>query len=323
MKIIGVVFSDLHYANWKQFNKDEKRIELTYKALNKVIKASITYKCPILFSGDLVDHPKWMENSVMKWLAKSCARLIKNKKTIYGINGNHDFYESSTHENRTEGYMTHLEAMGAPFTCVDYTHVELGKMQIHGIPYLNSNIGFIDALKDRVANRHKSKKNILLIHRDLSGAQEPDGKIVKKDKDGDEKIRKLFKKFDLVISGHIHRPQYIRDLGKHILMCGATNQQRRSDKDCKMGYWLIYEDMSTEFVDLEMPGFRFYYRGEEHEDTDDFWIELPKIEEIKKSKSGLSFKINSDKTALLKKYFKVKGFKSKRKLQKLMKIIHD
>lgn len=322
-KVIGVVFSDIHFANWKQFNPDEKRLDVSRKAMNKIIVASLKYKCPILFSGDLIDHPKWAENAVLKHLAQSSVELRFAEKKVIGINGNHDFYETSTFDNQTRGYMTYLSQMGAPFICVDFNHYDTQEYRVHGIPYLNNNVGFVDALKQRIERKHKTKPNILLIHRDLYGAQEPDGKIVKKDTDGDDEIRKLFKKFDLVISGHIHKPQYIKKLGKNILMCGATNQQRRSDKYCPMGYWLIHDDFTSTFVDLKLPEFKEYTRGEEHPDTDDFWIELPNIEKTDKNTSGMVFKAAASKESLIKKYFKVKGIKSKRKFKTLMELIND
>lgn len=34
-------------------------------------------------------------------------------------------------------------------------------------------------------------------------------------------------------------------------MIGATLQQRRTDKDCKLGYWKLYSDLSMEFIELK------------------------------------------------------------------------
>lgn len=34
-------------------------------------------------------------------------------------------------------------------------------------------------------------------------------------------------------------------------MIGAPLQQRRTDKDCKLGYWKLYSDLSMEFIELK------------------------------------------------------------------------
>ena len=34
-------------------------------------------------------------------------------------------------------------------------------------------------------------------------------------------------------------------------MIGAPLQQRRTDRDCDLGYWLIFDDLSMRFVVVE------------------------------------------------------------------------
>lgn len=102
MKVpIALVFSDLHIANWKQFNPEEYRLFVTLNILGKLHKESKLQGIPLLFCGDLVDHPKHMDNLVMEWLTKI-------KLNFYGINGNHDLAKQNTYANRNPGYLTHL-----------------------------------------------------------------------------------------------------------------------------------------------------------------------------------------------------------------------
>lgn len=321
MRVIGIAFSDLHFQNWKQFNDNRERMETTFSIIERIAKAAVKHNCPILFPGDLVDHPKYVENVLLAYVGRACWELEMLRLKVIGINGNHDLPKINTFKNPVEGYLHHFSKMGAPFICVDFKHYDTPFYRVHGIPYINGNVDFIDALKDRIKNLSE-KGNILMIHRDLAGAQEPDGRIIDKDPEGDKKIKKLFKKFDLVISGHIHKPQKIRRLGKNVYMLGSTNHQRRTDADCKMGYWKIYEDYSMEFFDLKMPQFKYLQHDEEAPNDRDYFIRLPKKEQQKASgEYSHTFRVADKRDKLAKKYLKAKGIKSKRKFNTLMKYI--
>jgi DNA repair exonuclease SbcCD nuclease subunit len=325
MKVIGIAFSDLHYANWQQHNPNNERLEITFRATERIIRASIKHSCPILFPGDLVDHPKHLDNIVMKYLAKTSTELWTTRTEIIGINGNHDFDARNSFKNPQEGYFTHLSKMNAPFRCVDFSHIDTPHYRVHGIPYINDNVDFIEALEDRIKNLHKTKGNVLLIHRDLAGAVEPNGSVIEKDPEKDKQLKLLFKKFNLVLSGHIHKPQLIPKLGKHVYMLGSTNQQRRSDAGCKMGYWKIYEDYTADFIQLKLPEFQYAEHDEEVdiESNPNFIIRLPKEEKSLDEVQGESttFTTTENRLQLARKYLEVKGVKSKRKLKTLMKYI--
>lgn len=327
-KVIAVAFSDLHLANWKQFNEDEYRMREALLITQQIINKATKYSVPVLFAGDFIDHPKYLDNVLMGYLVKMVKTVKTMRRTLIGINGNHDLAKVNSNGNRVPGYFTYMAELVPNFICVDFHHYDTDKestlpMRIHGIPYLNHNVGFIQALEERVKNLKKGSKNILLIHRDLAGALEPDGKLVKKDKDGDSDIKRLFKKFDLVLSGHIHKPQAIKALGKNVLMLGAPYQQRRSDKECEMGYWLIFNDMSRKFIPIETSKFRTYEDGDTPENGTDFWIKLPKGSVADNTRSTKNFNVKTDRKTLLKAYLKKKNIKSKSKLNLLMKYLND
>lgn len=332
-QLLAVAISDIHLANWKQFNPEEYRLWASYNIVTQVINIAYKWGCPILNPGDFIDHPKYMENTVMKWVAEISKDLRKKEIVWYGINGNHDLNKINSFASPQPGYMTHLaKMMPNQFKCVDFKaeHDFNQDLNIHGIPYTNHNIGFIEALKERVQvikdlkksdKLNAKSKNILMIHRDLAGAVEPDGKIIKKDPEGDETIKSLFKHFDLVISGHIHKPQKIKALGKNVIMLGAPNQQRRSDRDCEMGYWLIYHDMTTQFVPVDAPKFRTHAWDELPENETDFWTKLPKPMELGDTTSSNKFNVNTDKKSLVKSFFKKKKIKSKSKMKLLISLL--
>lgn len=322
MRVIGIAFSDLHYAKWAQYNENNARLETTLEVTRKVIGAAIKHHCPILFPGDFIDHPKHLDNEVMKYVAATTVELMTTRKRIIGINGNHDLPKINTFENPQEGYMTHLAKMTNEFKCVDFSHTDTDLYRVHGIPYINGNIDFVEAVKDRLKHLHPDKGNILLIHRDLAGAEEPDGRVIDKDAEKDKTLKKLFKKFDLVLSGHIHKPQRIKKLGKNVYMLGSTNQQRRTDAECRMGYWRIMEDYSMAFTDLKMPGFKYLEHDEEQPNETDYFIRLPKKETIKQGDQPTqTFRVDEKRDKLAKRYLKARGIKSERKLNTLLKYI--
>lgn len=318
-KIIAISISDTHLANWKQFNKDNKRLNIWKMSMGKAILDAKKNQVPLLLSGDLLDHPKYAENIVIETLATIVEFAREAGVTIYGINGNHDFSRRSTYANPTAGYFTHLSKMCADvFVCIDNTYADTKEFRVMGIPYINSNIDLKDALKAAKKNLSKKLPNILLIHTDLPGAKEPDGREVGTAENIDYKA---LKSFDLVLAGHIHRFQ---KLSKNTYMVGAPMQQRRSDTGVKMGYCRVYNDLSVEHYPLDLPEFKFHKYGTPALDEKHFWIEEPApITEIDHEEAGLYFDVKTDRKRLAKNYMKAKGIKSKEKRNLLMKYLND
>lgn len=319
---IAIAFSDHHYCNWKQFNKDGYRLKVADDILNNIIDHANQLEVPILFCGDLVDHPKHVENVVLGYLSKT---LPKVKTGMFGINGNHDQPKVNTYNNPVEGYFNHFTQLGRidEIRCVDNHHDNINHdTAVHGIPYIFGNVDFVEALEDRVKALKNSgcKRNILLLHRDMEGALEPSGKRIDKEQGEDTEILKeLFSHFDLVLCGHIHKPQQLTKFGDHVYMLGATHQQRRSDMGCEMGYWIVYKNFELQFVPTNAPQFR-YYTDEPLNDTD-FWIKAPeKIAENEVKKGSFSIE-NVSKEKLIKNYLIVKNQKSKRKLKLAIKYL--
>lgn len=320
MKYIGVAFSDLHMANWKQFNHDKQRLNQPLYVINKVRVKALKYDIPMLFAGDLIDHPRHIDNVVLEVLGNASSLLSVSKNKIIGINGNHDLIKINSFKNPQQGYLHHLSKLGAPFQEIDFSHKDEKYYRVHGIPYINGNSDFMEALEQRLQNLRKDH-NILMVHRDLPGAVEPNGKRIDHTQN-DIALRKALKKFDLVISGHIHKPQTIPKLGKHVYMLGAPSQQRRSDAFCSMGYWMIKKDFTLKFIPLNLPEFKYHEHDEEPTNNTDYWIRLPKKTTEQTEIEG-SFKAGMGRKDLVEEYFKVKGIKNKGKLKLIMDLIDD
>lgn len=320
---IAIAFSDFHTAKWKQFNDKNQRTLQPYDIINIIINKTKQLNVPLLFAGDWNDHPKHMDNQVMQVTAAIAYRLTEKNVAIIGIDGNHDFDKVNTIKVNARGFFSHLSVLNPNFICVNFKYYDTFKARIHGIPYINGNADYKKAIKEAIKNRAKDKQNILMIHRDLPGAVEPNG-ISIGDMEDAVSLKKYFKKFDLVLSGHIHKPQWVKKLGKNVLMLGATNHQRRSDAGTKMGYWILYSNNTAEFVDLKQPEFRYYKDGEEPKNDYDYWIKLPPEPIVDKADTKThKFNSGQKRDKLVKNYMKVKNIKSKAKLNLLMKLIND
>lgn len=326
IKPIALAFSDFHTAKWKQFNQDHSRTLQPFDIMSRLRKACVKYKVnTLLFAGDWNDHPKHVDNEVLQVWSEINMGLEVKDLLIVGIEGNHDFDKINTIRKNISGFFSHLTSFSKHFICVNYKYYDTKAFRIHGIPYINGNADYKKALKERVKNITKDKPNILMVHRDLPGALEPNGMSIGQMEDS-KVLKKYFAKFDLVLAGHIHKPQRIKGLGKHVYMLGATNQQRRSDAGTKMGYWIIYSDMSMKFVDLKQPEFRYHKHNEEPTNTTDYWIRLPApaTGNTNNSNDGKgNFNVHQKRDKLVKNYLRVKGIKNKKKLTLLMDLIND
>lgn len=334
-RLIALAFSDHHLANWKQHNEDGKRLKNAgFEPLKEIFTQAHSWDVPVLFTGDLVDHPKRVDNVVLSTLATTVHDYLGTG--LIGINGNHDIPRQSSFKDTSIGYMNALASVHPEIYCVDNTHHMWGIdhhkdeqtwIQVHGIPYFHGDNGFLESLEERVKRVKKgdAKYNILLIHRDLAGAMEPTGEVLPKDGEQDKPMKKLFKHFDLVLSGHIHKAQQVKAMGKHVYMLGATNQQRRSDMGQECGYWAIYEvkdKLVPEFIPLEVPEFRTYIDGEEPGDDFNYWIKLPKDSVAENIEEGNdAFNADADRVQMVNAYFEAKGITDKKKRRTALKYL--
>jgi len=314
--LIAIAFSDLHIHNWKQHNGDGGRIYHHLGVLSVVRKAARKKGVPLLFGGDFAHSDKHLSN---KWLSIVLPFLKKkfNKVPFYGISGNHDQSESMTYSHYSPNYVHTFSQIFKDIHCIDFKTTELRDFVIHGIPYLKYNIGFDQALKDRVKDRSSTKKNILVIHTDLHGAKDTDGRVIGSVDNIPEDMDKYFRKFDLVLCGHIHSPQ---QLGENLLMLGAPLQQRKTDMGSSLGYWEIYSDMSYEFVKIKKtPKFKYYNEGDKINDFH-YWIKVEEFE-LEEEEEEVSFGKKTSKTKLATRYLKKQGIQDKDKKKVLIDVL--
>lgn len=325
-KVIAVAFSDLHLNLWAKFNKDNKRTQDSFRVLLKIIEACEKYDVPALFCGDFFHKPETLDQELALMVSDFLSDLPKKhpKFRMFCIEGNHDLklvnqlVVDKKSYTTSKGWLSFLDniynnnfiTVLSPSTRpaligLDYL--------VHGVPYIDHNICLGKYLK--TLKLEEDSKHILLLHTDYPGAQDTDGRVI----DSSENINlNMLNRFDLVLCGHIHKPQR---LGKKIYMLGAPIQQRRTDKDCKMGYWLVMDDLSMKFVELtNFPKFIDVESEDDIKDDGNYYTVIPKKTS---EKVNTNHKITKQlsKKKLARRYMKEKGIDDKNKENLLINIL--
>lgn len=324
-KILFLAYSDIHHNIWNQFNKDNRRLEVSCNAESTIFGRARRKNCPILFAGDLLHlweaisnelladilpHYKSMDNFGVKWV---------------GISGNHDQSTINTRENRSPSYVKTFSQIFDNLHCIDFNEARFQSLNVsvYGIPYLTHDEGLLEELKLVNKGRSDSKKHILMLHTTLPDTKDTNGRLIQTNTIGKEVMEEL-EKFDLVLVGHVHKPMKLGKR-KHIIQLGATNQQRKTDKDCELGYWEIYDDMSVKFRKLRTPKFVELEPGQKTPKGKDYYYNRleEKINNDVSDKNEKKFKDIDNKKVLATSYLKERGIKSPKKKRILIEILKD
>lgn len=253
-KVIAIVFSDLHLGKYNKFNQEYKRTLSLFRVLFDIRKICNKYKVPAIFCGDLLHKQEVIENDFYSILTEKFLKLdrgiddVPGKKfVIYAISGNHDMNVANSISKRSSSWVNTLSKQYRFIRCIDFKNEMVGvggfSFRLHGVPYIDHNNGLNEYIKNIPID--DKVPNILMLHTDYPGAKDTDGVEV----NSVENLNiNLLKKFDLVLIGHIHKPQR---LSKKVYMVGAPCQQRRTDKDCSLGYWELYDDLTMKFIPLQ------------------------------------------------------------------------
>ena len=316
-KVIAIAFSDLHINDWAKFNSESKRTKNHFKVLSLIKKACIKYNCPAIFCGDLFHKSENISLPLMGQVVTNFSKLQKKWK-CYAISGNHDILSVSKIGDTPESWVNIFSVMYDWLISIDYSYFtdEDNHVQYHGVPYLDHNIGLNEYLKSMELN--DQYKHVLLLHTDYPGAQDTDGIEV----GTSENLNiNLLDKFDLTLIGHIHKPQR---LSKKTYMIGAPLQQRRTDKNCDLGYYLIYDDMRLKFISLSDKFPKFIDVDSEDKVLDDgnyYTVVSVKVDQAVEQVNKITKKLS--KKRLIKRYLKAQGITDSKKESILLDIIKE
>lgn len=310
--IIGLATGDIHFNDWKTFNTQEERTQVTIRFLSHLMIQAKNNSVPIFHTGDLYHTPKGLTTKTLSMFANFMAVAEVDYKgvKIYGISGNHDLDQGYSLWDAT------CKVHNDIFIDLDNGYKSFDGFTVFGIPYAKRNEGLIKKIESFAT--HPSDKKILLLHTALYGAPDPSGYELEPE-NLPRNLNALFKDFELVLAGHVHKYTQVEN---NIIMVGAPNQQRKSDSECQMGYLEIYSDFSTKFIKFASPRFRYYNEGEEHENTWDFWMEIKKPKKLKKG-SEAAFKPTMNREQMARQYAEETGITSPRKIKALINILNQ
>lgn len=309
MKPIAIIFSDLHIHDHARFST---RLDTSLRVLDKVSDLCVRYKVPAFHLGDLFHVPEYISVNLLSIIINKFNELAKKGWKLYCISGNHTIPSVSTIGNAPISYESCLSNLYDFVKCIDYKKVAIGGVRFWGIPYVDQNRGLSEYLSKIELN--PKKKNVLLLHSSYPGARDTDGTVVES-----ENINlNTLNRFDLTLMGHIHKPQR---LSKKVYMIGAPYQQRRTDKDCSMGIWILGEDLSMEFMPLSNTYPRYIDVESKDDVVDDgnYYTVVAKVKEVPTTE--LKLEDGMSKQSIAKKYLRHISVKDKEKKKVVLDII--
>lgn len=325
-RIIAIAASDFHTHKFRNFNVDNSRLNYTLGAIQEIGKACRKYKVPLLFSGDWYHNPKELENETNTLSLKVYKESFEdNGISVFAISGNHDLCEKNGCDYQSPSHLTGFKIF-PNFNLVDRT-VEASKdLVVWGIPYMNNDKDvkkYVESKREEVRMFEKDKVKILLLHSDAPGAVTPEGIEVKETEHLPWNLDKFFKEWDLVLFGHIHKPQ---KLGNKVFMVGSPIHQNIGDSGIDMGYWEVWKTdkgIDMRFKPLNnFPKFIKLKEGEKAADNFNYYIMPEQTLEEENVEVG-EFSINQTRDKLAKKYCKLRGIKKKSRIRELISLLNE
>lgn len=314
-KLIALAFSDLHISDWAKFNNNYSRTLNHFRVLSILKERCVKHNIPLLFCGDLLHKPETISQDLISLLMYNFSKLEDARFRCYAISGNHDQCKLSSIKDPSPSWVNLFSEYFNWLNVIDFDWVDwvYQNVIVHGVPYIEHNVGLGEYLKN--LNLESGYKHILLLHTDYPGAKDCDGRVV----DSVENLNiNMLNRFDLVLCGHIHKPQR---LSKKVYMLGAPLQQRRTDRGNQLGYWEIYSDMSVKFKPLEgFPQFIDVETEDEIKDDGNYYTVIPKKTSIEVNTKHKITKQLSKKT-LAKKYLRERGIKDKGRKELLITLL--
>lgn len=314
-KLQFLLFSDLHISDYKKFPSREHS---GFRVLDIISQRCEKLGVPAVHVGDLIHRPEIISNELLYRLIKEFNQLSHRKWKLYSISGNHCISTRSEIGHKPISWDRTLSMIYPWFKCIDYKRVHVDKCYIYGIPYIDHNIGLSKYISELKLTGSKRSKHILLLHTDYPGAKDTDGTVV-------NSVENLninsISKFDLTLCGHIHKPQR---LGKKVYMVGSPYQQRRTDKNCELGYWEVYSDMSLKFIPLnDFPKFVDVSSEDEIKDDGNYYTVIASKSRVVAVEDTPQINRELTKKSMVRRYMKAKGIKDKEKKATLLKVIKE
>lgn len=324
-QLIAIASSDWHIHRFKDHDEHGSRLDWAIRAGNHILEVANKYKVPLLFAGDLFHNPKEIENETLDRVTTMFRTGVTD---FFTISGNHDMSQKNSLANKSPSYI-HSMFNSFPdrvhYPNADGWIANRGHMNVYGVDYYNDQDELVKRVKAMTPSQ-TDKINILLLHGDPPGAIQCNGTEV--ESHFPKKIDKFFNHWDLVLWGHIHKPQ---QLSKKCFMLGSPIQQSFGDEGIDMGYWKVYSDKSMKFIPLN-DSFPCFITGTESAlnqgDSAGFIKHNDYTRVIEEEKPGEEvggdFNIlTHSRKEIARKFCKTKGIKNKKKIKTLIHILNQ
>ena len=272
-----VVFADSHLGVYEGSVIDESglngRLMDGLKVWDEVFEyASSKRRKVVVYLGDRFRscNPK----GYVRDLADEKLKRFANNFIFIVVVGNHDYYEkSSYYHSYGVAHLFDEELQGLKLFDTPAKFGVDGVM-FWGLPHGRSMDEFYFGEEDFDSNFF----NVLLFHHDVVGAVYPSGMKVDKGLSAEE-----FRKFDLVLGGHIHMPQPIAGCRGGFI--GSVQQLKRDDEGFR-GYWdCRVSDKSVKVVEVESGAPKYVEETVELKNGDE-WKKFLSEEKLKNRVKG-------------------------------------
>lgn len=311
-EILCIVYSDLHLEIWRKFNEGNRRLKNGIDVIRQIKYKAKKLRVPIIFAGDLFHKEKGITNDLLSETLPKLHSLFSSGEVTYAITGNHDQSRQNIPGNESPSYIKTLSKIFRTLNCIDFETKDIDNVSFHGIPYLTHDIGLVPSIEKFEFKR--GFKNVLVLHTTMPGARDTDNREIKSHIATDA-FYKAIERFDLIITGHIHKPDTYSINGVQVIQAGAPQHQRFTDRNCDMGYWILYKDLTYKFVHLkDYPRFIEIEDLNNKPDNFNFYVQKEKRREIiKNNQQRKSNKFNNhlNRSKLAKNYCKEKSISDK------------
>lgn len=218
----------------------KNNLPLNLSVFEQAIDLCKEKKIPLFHGGDFLEERGRFQDYSVKTGFEEILNLFEQKQIkLFGIPGNHDKL-SYTSEGSWISQFKHHPNLDLTES---YNYNDIGGVRLHRIPFFEENGNFKEYLSK--VELSTELKNVLLTHIAVTGVKNNDAtKVENTLKVGD------FKDFDLVLSGHYHEAQKI----KNVVYFGSAFQANYGESN-KKGITFLKEDGSLEFVKLDFPEF--------------------------------------------------------------------
>lgn len=217
----------------------------------------------IIHLGDIVDRRKYISYlSLRNFKNQFIEPVIANNINLHVIIGNHDtFYKNTNNVNcMTELFGTKAHKQVSKFNNITWysgpTEVQFGNCDILFVPWIcNENYELT------MSTIKQTKSQVVFGHLELAGFEMQKGNVIDHGHDA-----KIFKKFDVVLSGHYHH----RSTRNNITYLGCPYEIVWSDYDDPKGFHVFdTETRELEFVPNPLQLFEKYFYDDLDKQSED------------------------------------------------------